>query len=464
MLWPTGVIQDEIEVAIAKPQEMIEIDRRGSSCPVLFAWDGRHYQFISDMIGAGVVGHWVGPGERNVPDPTEYLKVDGNIVKPRNGRLSFRFMEPMEEVVYIDQLRLLAVDHPANYHVYPNEYFASNPPFPPFKVIAASNKDVRVPAGAWDDHGRDVLAHLANRDHDYVTGFKLLHYSGYTEPHTLELDLGEPYTGGPLRLLMHGFIEYFTATSMYAAHQAGLDPVAPYVEAKTASGQWVRVIDDMGFPAGLPRTTVADLTGKLPVGTRRIRIGTNLQIYWDQILVDRTGSAANVRVQDVPLASAQLSFHGYPRDIERKTNARGDHYYIYEQVSKTGPYAREAGAYTRLGDVKALISNTDDRFAVFGSGDVVELEFDPAHLPALPGGWVRDYFFFADGYEKDMDFYAADGLTVDPLPYSTMPKYPYANDASFLRTNGDVNYVLDYNTRFFTGNPAGVQSSYRFKQ
>ncbi len=383
MLWPTGVIQDEIDVPIAKQRQILEIDRRGSSCPILFAWDGKHYQFISDMIGSAVVGHWVGPGERNVPDPTEYLKVSGDIVKSRNGRLSFRFMEPMEEVVYLDQVRLLAVDHPADYDVYPNEYFASNPPFPEFKVIAAKNSDVRLPAGAWDDHGRDVLSHLIRRDHDYVSGFKLLHYSGYTEPHSLELDLGEAYTGGSLRLIMHGFIEYFTATSMYAAHQAGLDPVAPYVEAQDANGKWVRVIEDMGFPAGLPRTTIADLTGKLPIGTRRIRIGTNLQIYWDQILVDRTPTASSAQVQDVPLSAAQLKFHGYPRDIERKTNAHGDHYYVYEEVSKTGPFSRQAGAYTRLGDVKTLVSQTDDRFVVFGSGDVIELEFDPAKLPAL---------------------------------------------------------------------------------
>ncbi|HVZ16217.1 MAG TPA: FG-GAP-like repeat-containing protein, partial [Terriglobales bacterium] len=31
MLWPTGVVQDEIEVALSKPAEIMEIDRRGSS-------------------------------------------------------------------------------------------------------------------------------------------------------------------------------------------------------------------------------------------------------------------------------------------------------------------------------------------------------------------------------------------------------------------------------------------------
>src|SRR5207249_3590793 len=129
-------------------------------------------------------------------------------------------------------------------------------------------------------------------------------FKGFAKLHSLELDLGDPYRGGPLRLLMHGEIEYFTATGMYAASQAGIQAVAPYVEAQVAGEgarptqtlsdksvrptqpeKWVRVTDDMGFPAGLPKTITADLSDKLPLGTTRIRITTNLQIYWDNILI-----------------------------------------------------------------------------------------------------------------------------------------------------------------------------------
>jgi hypothetical protein len=244
---------------------------------------------------------------------------------------------------------------------------------------------------------------------------------------------------------------------MYAADQAGITPVAPYVEALGANGQWVKVVDDMGFPAGLERTTIADLTSKLPPGTRRIRISTNLQIYWDQVLVDRTASDIPTRIVEVPLAEATLGFHGYPRPIERKTP--GDLSYIYEDVSLTGPYARQSGAYTRLGDVRELLTAADDRHVVFGSGDEVQLEFDPAKLPPLPTGWKRDYLFFADGFEKDMDFYAADGPTVEPLPFHAMPGYPYPAtkapaSASYLQ------YLLEYNTRFYSGD---AEFQYRFR-
>ena len=238
---------------------------------------------------------------------------------------------------------------------------------------------------------------------------------------------------------------------MYAAWQAGLNPVAPYVEALDPEGKWVRVVDDMGFPAGLPRSTVADLTGKLPQGTKRLRITTNLQIYWDQILVDTTSDReTSVKVTPVPLASARLAFHGYPRLVENQSP--GDFKFVYEEVSPTGPFARPVGAYTRLGDVRDLVANSDDRFVVFGSGDEIQLEFDPTSLPPLPGGWKRDYFFLADGYEKDMDFYAADGLFVDPLPFHSMKQYPY-NAETFPWDEVHLNDVLNYNTRFFSGTP-----------
>ncbi len=454
LLWPTGVVQDEINLATNKPAEITEIDRRGSSCPLLFAWDGERFRFIGDMIGAGVLGHWVGPNERNVPDPTEYIRVDG--AKPRDGLLSFRFMEPMEEAVYVDQLRVLAVDHPAGTEVYPNEYFASNPPFAPFKIIAA--KDPRPPAGAWDGAGHDVLPLLLKKDREYVSGFRLLPFKGFTEPHTLELDLGAAYDGGPLRLLMYGYIEYFMANSMYAAHQSGIDPVAPYVEALDG-GKWARVVDDMGFPAGLPRTTIADLTGKLPRGARRIRITTNLQIYWDQVLIDRSGDSVPVRATEVPLAGARVGFHGYPRPIEYKSP--GDLSYVYEEVSATGPYVRQAGSYTRYGDVRDLLTAADDRFVVFGSGDEIQADFDARGLPALPSGWERDYFFFADGFEKDMDFYAAEGFRVSPLPFHAMKGYP---GEEYPLDDVHVNYVLDYNDVYQSGAmPPEFRFAYRTK-
>jgi len=464
LLWPTGVPQDEINLAARKMQSVAEIDRRGSSCPVLFSWNGHEYEFIADMIGPGVVGHWVGPGEhgvaeRDVPDPDEYLKVSGASVRPLHGMLSFRFMEPMEETVYLDQLRLVAVDHPSSFEVFPNERFVSAPPFPEFKVVAS--RDAHPPEGAWDDRGNDVLSLISQRDRKYVTDFESLPFAGFAKLHWLELDLGAWDAAEPLRLIMDGYTDYFTATSMYAADQADVKAIAPYVEALGANSKWTRVVDDLGFPAGLERTMIADLTGKLPAGTRRIRVVTNLKIYWDAIRIDQTPDAKSlrgagksssgapdapeVRVADVPLARAALEFFGYPKEI-RLTPA-SDTTYSFKNRSMTGPYARAAGNYTRYGDVLDLLSAVDDRFVVFGSGEGVALDFDPSKLPALPAGWARDYFFYANGFEKDLDFYAAHAFSVEPLPKHGMIPYPYPPGKEYPTDAQHLGYELEYNTR-----------------
>jgi Flp pilus assembly protein TadD len=443
LLWPTGVPQDEINLAGNRVQSVAELDRRGSSCPVLFSWNGREYEFIADMIGPGVVGHWVAPGERDVPDPDEYLKVPARSVKPRDGMLSFRFMEPMEETVYLDQVKLLAIDHPADYQVFPNERFASTPPFPEFRVIVS--RDARAPVGAWDDRGNDVLGLLSKRDRKYVTSFEELPFAGFAKLHWIELDLGEWDAKKPLRLIMDGYTDYFTATSMYAADQAGIKVIPPYVEALDAQGKWVCVVEDMGFPAGLERTMVADLTGKIPAGTRRIRIVNNLKIYWDAIRIDQTLEQKDVRVADVPLAKAALDLVGYPR--ETRLQPASDTLYSYSHRSMTGPYAHAAGNYTRYGDVFDLLRASDDRFAVFGSGEGLKLEFDPRKLPPLPAGWIRDYFFYADGFEKDMDFYAAHAFTVEPLPRHSVLPYPYSGGEDYPADAEHLGYQLEYNTR-----------------
>jgi tetratricopeptide (TPR) repeat protein len=443
LLWPTGVPQDEVDLAAMKVVPVGELDRRGSSCPILFSWNGKEYEFIADMIGPGVVGHWITPGERNVPDPDEYLKVPAKSVREKNGLLSFRFMEPMEETVYLDGVRLLAIDHPANVEVNPNERFVSNPPFPEFRVVATQNS--RIPSGAWDDRGKNVLPLLARKDRKYVTDFPDVPFTGFAKLHWIELDLGPWDSAKPLRLIMDGYTDYFTATSMYAADQAGIKVIAPYVEAQNAQGNWVRAIEDMGFPAGLARTMVADLSGKIPPGTKRIRIVTNLKIYWDSIRIDQTPERHDIRVTEVPLATAELAYLGYPREI--RLNPASDTVYSFSHLSPTGPYARAAGNYTRYGDVKSLLAASDDKFAIFSSGEGVRLDFDPRNLPALSPGWVRDYFFYADGFEKDLDFYAAHAFTVEPLPKHGLLSYPYPAGNQYPADNDHLGYQLEYNIR-----------------
>jgi tetratricopeptide (TPR) repeat protein len=458
ILWPTGVLQDEIDLPKLTDGHgviaMKEADRRGSSCPVLFVWDGHKYRLVTDVIGAGVVGHWFTPERRNIPNPGEWVKVDGSAAELVDGKLSMRFMEPMEEVNYIDQLRLVAVDHPDDVMVNPDERFLDDPPFASGRVIASSS--TRLPVAALDGEGNDALAALSHADHTFASGFTPTPYDGFANLHALTLDLGTVDANSPLKLLMTGYVNYFSATSLYAAWQAGIKPIPPYVEAEMPDGSWKRILDDAGFPAGMERTIVVDLTGRLPAGARRIRLMTNLEIFWDQVLIDNHPEADS-RTTEVPLALATEHFRGYPKQVEGASP--GDLNYDYDRVSLTGPFQHQRGNYTRMGDVTSLVKGIDDRYAIFGSGEEIALEFDTATLPTLPAHWTRDYFFYANGYVKDMDWWDASPFTVAQLPFHRMSTYPYPASEHFPDDADAVSYQLNFNDRFDSGEPV---RSYRF--
>ncbi|MGD0829735.1 MAG: FG-GAP-like repeat-containing protein [Terracidiphilus sp.] len=458
ILWPTGVLQDEIDLPrLVNGHGVIamkEADRRGSSCPVLFAWDGHKYELVTDVIGAAVVGHWFTPTRRNTPNPGEWVKIDGDNAAPVNGKLSLRFMEPMEEVNYIDQLRLVAVDHPENIEVNPDERFLDDPPFASGRVVASEG--ARLPIGAWDGTGENVLEQVSSRDHEFASGFTPLPYDGFANLHALTLDLGEVKQGAPLKLLMTGYVNYFSATSLYAAWQGGIKPISPYAEAQLADGSWQRIADDVGFPAGLERTIVVDLTGKLPPGARKIRLVTNLQIYWDQVLIDQSANAKAI-TSELPLAAATLHFRGYPTQIDGASP--GDLDYDYDRVSLTGPFQHQRGNYTRMGNVLPLLTAIDDRYVIFGSGEEIAAEFDAATLPVLPAHWKRDYFFYANGYVKDMDWWDASPFTVAQMPFHAMSAYSYPVSEKFPDDANAIDYQLNWNDRFDSGEPV---RAYRF--
>jgi hypothetical protein len=185
-----------------------------------------------------------------------------------------------------------------------------------------------------------------------------------------------------------------------------------------------------------------------------------LKIYWDQILLDSTPDANLTRLTEVPLAEAALGFHGYPREVRGDLSC--DIRYDYADASLTGPYARHAGNYTRYGDARELLGAAEDRFVILGSGDEVRLEFDATRLAPPPQGWTRDYLFYADGFEKDMDFYAAHGFSVEPLPFHAMRGYPYRGGETYPGEAPYLQYQLRWNTRQVSGRgPVSYRLDYR---
>ncbi|UCE47931.1 MAG: CRTAC1 family protein, partial [Phycisphaerales bacterium] len=167
--WPDAVLQAELELPGNQVMTVAELQRKVSSCPHLFAWDGTHFEFISDFGGMGGIGYLAAPGTYGKPDPTEYLPIPN--LKPRAAEYVFQVLEPTEEVVYFDQANLIAVDHPLGTEVYPHEMMAISVPAPPFELFCF--KDTIEPVGAVDHRGVDVTKNIRLIDRRYAGATEL---------------------------------------------------------------------------------------------------------------------------------------------------------------------------------------------------------------------------------------------------------------------------------------------------
>ncbi len=445
LLWPGGVLQDEIRLAADASHAVEELDRKGTSCPILYAWDGRQMAFVTDFLGGSALGYLTSPAAYNTPDTDEYVRIPPGEIRDRNGRYEISMNNQLEETIYFDQAQLVAVDHPAGTEAYPDERLMPGPPFPPFRVHVLSR--LKPPAAAHDDAGQDVLGLIEAEDRRYPDGFSLLPFKGYAEPHSLTLDLGEPRAGGAVMLLT-AWIDYADSTSNLAAAQAGVRLAPPALEAlDPATGAWVTALPGMGFPAGLPKTMTVDLSGALPPGTRLVRITTSMRVYWDRILIgEKAGGAPKITRLDP--ASAVLRYRGFPLSVA--PGGRPPAVYDYSRDEPAVFWKAHAGSYTRFGDVRPLLLGADNRYVITRGGDEIALGFDAADLPRLAPGLARTYLFYADGFGKDMDINSARPDGVDPLPYHAMPGYPYPASASYPLDEAGMAYLDLYNTRVVT--------------
>src|SRR6185369_14081643 len=133
--------------------KVTELDRKPSSCPFLYTWNGERFEFITDFMGGGEMGYLEEPGRHNQPDPVEYVRIRSAQLKERDGRFDLQVTNELEETLYADQFYLLAVDHPADVAVYPNEGMTDPPR--PYKLF--NTRGARPPLTAVDNHGTDVL-------------------------------------------------------------------------------------------------------------------------------------------------------------------------------------------------------------------------------------------------------------------------------------------------------------------
>jgi tetratricopeptide (TPR) repeat protein len=443
VLWPSGILQTEIELPAAGTRTAAlavkELDRKPSSCPYLYAWDGERFAFVTDFLGGGEMGYRMSPTAFNVPDPDEYVLLPESF-RARDGRYELRVTNELEEVLFLDRAVLLAVDHPEDVAVFPYEGMTAPPK--PSRLLAAQG--LRPPVGARDDHGHDVLARLLALDRSYPDDFELHRIRGYAEEHGLVLDLGPPGSRADL-LLLTGWTDYAFSSDNVAAAQAGIRMQPPRLEVRDAEGKWRTAVEQVGIAVGRPQTVVVDLAGKWLSPSREVRIVTNMRIYWDRAQV-----AASAGPDPTPRAlrpaSAELRERGFSAEVS--PDGREPYGYDYTRVSWDAPWKLIPGHYTRPGGVGELLEAADDLYVISRPGDEVRLAFDAAALPALPAGWRRSFVLAADGFSKEMDINSATPDRLGPLPFRAMSRYPYGAPEAYPMTEARRAVIERYTTRY----------------
>jgi len=433
-VWTNGVVDNQIDVtATGTPVTIAEKNVAAGSCPFFYAWDGKGFRFVTDLLGNSPLGLSLRRGVPLASDPDELVFIGGpSELVPRNGQYILEITEELREVLYLDHARLLAVDHAVNVEVHPSDRLMP-PPFPPSELWAL--RSPRTPQSALGSDGIDRTDALQRIDGIFAPPGPLRPppLRGQTQELVLTLDFGAIDSLEHPVLALTGWLQYGDASTNIAMSQNQSLPVIPTrLEMEGDDGIWRAIDVTVGMPAGKTKTIVIDLLGKLLPGTRRLRLRTTFELRWDRIALLEKLPQAALQIYDALPDEAELRYRGYS---EIRSRAPGHPTTPAHAVLLAHPPWRTTpeGWVTRLGDVGELVARRDSRLVIMNGGDALELRFE-ARFPEPPIGQQRSFFLYSVGWDKDADHNVIDGDRVEPLPVTTV-------DTDGSPAHGDTRWI-----------------------
>jgi len=446
IIWPNGNPQGEFDLKIGN---VVAQQRLGGSCPFLYTWDGQKMVFVTDCIWRSPLGLKINAQvTAGVTQTEDWVKIRGDQLVAQDGIYKLSITAELRETHFFDKVGLMAVDHPADTEIFVDERFS--PTAPPLLAVIPTGA-VHPVKQAWGTNGQDVTEIIRARDAKYLDDFGRGQYQGVTRDHWVEIDLSDAPKGKPLYLLAHGWV-HPTDTSINVAlgqNPSAAPPSGLRIETPDASGKWTTSRDALGFPEGKVKTVVlrVDDTFK-PNAPRRLRLRTNLEVFWDSLAWAEAKPNAQIKKQTLTLADANLRYRGFS-DVKSADKSSPELPESYDKLAGTGPQWRDlAGFYTRYGDIKPLLTTVDDHYVIMNAGD--EMQFKFTEIPAPPSGWKRDYVLIGDGWVKDGNVNTEWGKTVMPYPAHDLKEYKtppgrLEDDAVYRRHPDDW---LNYHTRY----------------
>ena len=455
--WPNGFLQSEFE--LASNSVVGASQRLKGSCPWLFAWNGKEIRFVTDFIWRSPLGLRINAqATADVQMTEDWVKVRGDQLAARDGEYDLRITADLWETHFFDLVSLLVVDHPEGTEVFVDERFAVPPP----RLGVIATAPVQNFSSVRDDQGRDVLDIVRSRDDRHLDFAGRGRYQGVTREHYVEFELpADAPRRGPLWLIAQGWV-HPTDSSINVAlgHGSHAPPSGLSLHVADAQGRFRQVRTGLGFPAGKDKTVVIDLAGVFPAsGPRRLRLTTNLEIFWDRLGWAVGRADLNIIPRKLGLKAADLRFRGFSATAQRDASTPERPDYTVEGVAAR--WRDLEGFHTRFGDVRELLQLVDDRYVIMNAGDELRVTFP--EVPPPPPGFVRDFVLVGDGWEKDGDYNTVASRTVLPLPTHKSPAYARGtgrleDDPVYLRHKRDWEH---YHTRFVS--PSAARDALRVK-
>ncbi|MFN0055077.1 MAG: ASPIC/UnbV domain-containing protein, partial [Planctomycetales bacterium] len=447
VVWTNGVPQ---AIVGPKPdQTLCEVHKTvEGSCPYVYAWNGEAFEFVTDLLWNAPLGLQIVEGVFAQPRAWEFLKIDGERLRPREGKYALQFTSELWEADYFDQVELIAVDHPADVQIFSNEKVG---PAEIAQFQVHTVRQPRLPVAARNKLGEDVLPTIREADQVYLKGYTQIHRPGLADEHYLELDLGDLQGARQITLFLTGWI-YPSDTSIRVGASQNPNwpqPKPPALAVPDSQGVWQEVRPFMGFPGGKPKTIAVDLSDAFLTDDFRLRIVTNWEIYWDHVFFTVDEEPAPLQLTTIPVAGADLHFRGF--SAIRRRGLENPEHYDYGTVTTSPRWPPMFGRFTRYGDITSLLHQADDLLAILSPGDEMTLTFDVPSEP-VPDGWKRDFLLHNVGWDKDAVLNTLYGQTVEPLPFQGMSGYPYGPDEAYPQTPRHLEYLRQYQTR--TQSPA----------
>jgi tetratricopeptide (TPR) repeat protein len=426
---------------------VLEPELPTGSCPYLYAWDGRRFRFVSDILGSAPLGLRVADTVFADADPHEFVWLgDETMFPPREGSHQVQITEELREVLYLDEAKLVVADHPVGTEVHTTDKFRPGKPFPRGELWTLGNRRPLRAASHLD--GSDVTALLAENDGQVVSPAKLRapQLRGLAEPHGVFLDYGPLPVARPLVLALTGWLRFGGGwANVAASHNPELPFPFPQLEVETAADKWQPVETVVGAPSGKTKTILVDLAGKLPPGSQRLRLTTAYEIHWDRIALFERLPAPDTRITRLRPDHADLHWRGFSEFADLPWTAPLTP--VYEQVFENPHWAiTPMGWCTRYGSVDGLVAAEDNALVLLNGGDELTLSFSADRLPPKPAGSARDFFLYTVGWDKDADFHVELGWQVEPLPWHGMDDQLYGHQPRPAFPNDG--WLTNYNTRW----------------